>query len=444
MARTLPAYLPRRRGWQFALGEAGVMILALSAWFLVRFGHDALLVLQEDGGWRIALVCGLGLACMYACDLYECPVLGNWRELGRRLPVAVGTMALALALWQWLHPALDPGPHLALLSLAAVIVAVAGLRALWQSCVQLFRLRQAAVVIGSGALTTSLYRELRRHGELGWRLTGCLSAPQPESLLALAGVGARGWRQRLLATFPGGWESIDAGLRRQLTLSGCHLEDGVAWYERLSGKAALPAPLGVCRRSPFARRAKRGIDLVVAALALLLCWPLLLLVAALIYVDSSGPVIFRQLRIGQYGRSFTIFKFRTMVHGAPPLKNIPATRDDPRCTRVGRWLRRLRLDELPQLWNILRGDMSLVGPRPFVPDQEQDCCRSIAGYTQRWQVPPGATGWAQVNRGYCATLADNQEKLAYDLFYIRHLSLWFDAIILFETFKVVCFGRGGR
>ncbi|TAN21962.1 MAG: hypothetical protein EPN33_09920 [Acidobacteria bacterium] len=437
-------YLPRRRGWQFALSEAGVMVLALSAWFLVRFGRDALLVLQEDGGWRIALICLLGVLCLYICDLYECPVLGDWRELWRRLPLALGTMALALAVWQWLHPALIPGPRLALLSLAAAFLAVAGLRALWQGCVGLFRLRQAAVVIGSGALTQSLHRELRRHGELGWRLTGCLSAPEPESLLALAGAGARGWRQRLLATFPGGWASVDAGLRSRLTRAGCSLEDGVAWYERLSGKAALPAPLGVCRRSHLTRTAKRCFDVFVAAMALLLCWPLLLLLSALIALDSRGPVIFCQPRIGQYGRSFTIFKFRTMVHGAPALKNAPAAHDDPRCTRVGRWLRRLRLDELPQLWNILRGEMSLVGPRPFVPDQEQDCCRSITGYTQRWQVPPGATGWAQVNRGYCATLADNQEKLAYDLFYIRHLSLWFDAIILFETFKVVCFGRGGR
>lgn len=438
------AYLPRRRGWQFALGEAGVMVLALSAWFLVRFGRDALMVLQEDGGWRIALICLLGVLCLYICDLYECPVMGDWHELWRRLPLALGTMALALAVWQWLHPALIPGPRLALLSLCAAVLAVASLRAFWLLGVQVLQLRQSAIVVGSNELALSLHRELRRHGELGWRLAGRLSTPQPDGLLALAHAGTHAGVQRLLAAFPGGWNSIDAGLRRQLVRAGCRLEDGVAWYERLSGKVALPAPLGVCRRSRITRIAKRAGDVMLAATALLLCWPLLLALALLIHLDSRGPVIFRQPRIGQYGRTFMIFKFRTMVHGAPSLKNAPAAHDDPRCTRVGRWLRRLRLDELPQLWNILRGDMSLVGPRPFVPDQEQDCCRALAGYTQRWQVPPGATGWAQVNRGYCATLEDNQEKLAYDLFYIRHLSLWFDAIILFETFKVVCFGRGGR
>ncbi len=122
----------------------------------------------------------------------------------------------------------------------------------------------------------------------------------------------------------------------------------------------------------------------------------------------------------------------------------PADQRDIRCTRVGRWLRRARLDALPQLWNILRGDMSLVGPRPFVPEQEAECVRAIPGYELRWQVPPGATGWAQVHRGDCAPLEDNREKLAYDLFYVKHLSVALDLVILFQTVKILLLGRGGR
>jgi lipopolysaccharide/colanic/teichoic acid biosynthesis glycosyltransferase len=122
----------------------------------------------------------------------------------------------------------------------------------------------------------------------------------------------------------------------------------------------------------------------------------------------------------------------------------PAVENDERFTRIGRWLRRIRIDELPQLYNILRGDMDFVGPRPFVPDQEEEYECAIPFYRQRWSVKPGATGWAQINYGYCATLADNIEKTAYDLFYIKHISIGLDLLIIFQTIKILLLGRGGR
>jgi lipopolysaccharide/colanic/teichoic acid biosynthesis glycosyltransferase len=122
----------------------------------------------------------------------------------------------------------------------------------------------------------------------------------------------------------------------------------------------------------------------------------------------------------------------------------PAELTDGRCTRVGWFLRRTRLDELPQLFNILRGDMYFVGPRPFVPNQEEECVEKIPYYRQRWAVKPGATGWAQVNRGYCATIEDNKEKLGYDLFYIKNVSVGLDLLILFKTAKILLLGRGSR
>jgi lipopolysaccharide/colanic/teichoic acid biosynthesis glycosyltransferase len=122
----------------------------------------------------------------------------------------------------------------------------------------------------------------------------------------------------------------------------------------------------------------------------------------------------------------------------------PVQENDARVTRVGRWLRRSRLDELPQLWNVLRGDMYFVGPRPFVPNQEQEYAEKIPFYGQRWSVRPGATGWAQVNREYCATVEDNVEKLGYDLFYIKNMSVGLDLLIVFKTMKILLLGRGGR
>ena len=156
-------------------------------------------------------------------------------------------------------------------------------------------------------------------------------------------------------------------------------------------------------------------------------------------------MIFRQQRVGEDGKIFTIYKFRTMLDSADAGgQATPASEDDARFTFLGRWLRRTRLDELPQLCNILKGEMDFVGPRPFLPNMEQELARTIPFYSQRWSVKPGATGWAQVNRGYCATVKDNAEKLSYDLFYIKNVSLGLDLLILVQTVKILLWGRGAR
>lgn len=160
-----------------------------------------------------------------------------------------------------------------------------------------------------------------------------------------------------------------------------------------------------------------------------------------IVLDSRGPVIFRQKRIGKDGKPFTLYKFRSMradSDGSPTQKN------DCRITRVGRWLRRSRLDELPQLYNILRGDMCFVGPRPCVPEEEQACAGKIPYYSQRLGVQPGATGWAQIRGGYCSTNEDYIERLGYDLFYVKHVSPGLDLLILLHTAKILLLGRGAR
>jgi len=169
----------------------------------------------------------------------------------------------------------------------------------------------------------------------------------------------------------------------------------------------------------------------------------MLLIVLAIRLDSPGPAIFRQKRVGRGGKTFTLYKFRSMFDGLQA-DHRPAEKEDDRITRLGSVLRRTRLDELPQLYNILRGDMHFVGPRPFVPEQEHELVTAIPFYNQRWNVKPGATGWAQVNRAYCATVEDNAEKLAYDLFYIKNMSISLDLLILFKTIKILLLGRGGR
>jgi lipopolysaccharide/colanic/teichoic acid biosynthesis glycosyltransferase len=173
--------------------------------------------------------------------------------------------------------------------------------------------------------------------------------------------------------------------------------------------------------------------------------PLMIVTAILIKIDSKGPVIFSQNRVGEKGKLYRIHKFRSMVHDAEKLSGpVWAQNDDDRVTRVGKFIRTWRIDELPQLWNVLKGDMSFVGPRPerefFVKKLEE----LIPYYSVRFTVKPGITGWAQVSYGYGASVQDAVEKLNYDLFYIKNMTNLMDLMIVLRTIKIVLFGRGAR
>jgi lipopolysaccharide/colanic/teichoic acid biosynthesis glycosyltransferase len=182
--------------------------------------------------------------------------------------------------------------------------------------------------------------------------------------------------------------------------------------------------------------------LVLSILGLAITAPIMALTWIAIRLDSRGPAIYRQKRVGKDGRVFTLFKFRSMRLDADPER--PAQENDNRATRVGRWLRRYRLDELPQLFNILRGDMCFVGPRPCIVSEERKWAREIPFYSQRWTVKPGITGWAQVRNGYCSTPQDNLEKLGHDLYYVKNISPGLDLLILLHTVKILLLHRGAR
>ena len=239
----------------------------------------------------------------------------------------------------------------------------------------------------------------------------------------------------------------------QLKRQGVSIQDGAEMYETVTGKLPIES-LRVSwllfssglEVSHFLKIYKRASSVVWSTVCLILALPVMVLIALAIRLDSGGPSIFRQRRIGLHGEIFTLFKFRTMKHIAlTRAKTIAPQRNlDSRFTRLGKLLRRTRMDELPQLLNILRGDMHFVGPRPFVPNQEMEWVERIPYYRQRWAVKPGATGWAQVNRGYNVTMEDNKSKLAYDLFYIKNVSVGLDLLILFKTAKILILGRGGQ
>jgi len=237
-----------------------------------------------------------------------------------------------------------------------------------------------------------------------------------------------------------------------LKARGIEVVDGADAYEAITGKIHLPSlrPSWLLFSDGFRVSKniviyKRLASILFSIVGLVLTFPVMVIIAIAIRLDSPGPALFRQKRVGRSGKLFTIYKFRTMYHRSQQPEDPSATQEnDPRITRVGRVVRRTRLDELPQLYNILRGDMYLIGPRPFIPHLEKEFSETIPFYSYRWNVKPGATGWAQIQRGYCSSLEDNTDKLSCDLYYIKNISIGLDCLILFQTVKIVLLGRGSR
>ena len=236
----------------------------------------------------------------------------------------------------------------------------------------------------------------------------------------------------------------------QCRLAGVSVREQEALYEQITGKIAVQAlrPSYLVFNEGFAAHPwsdllKRTVDVLLSAVGIVLSWPVMLATAVAVRLDSQGPILFRQERVGRDGIPFTLLKFRSMRADAEATTGpVWATEDDPRITRAGRFIRRVRFDELPQLLNVLAGQMSLVGPRPERPVFVEELSKKIPYFRQRHIVKPGLTGWAQINYRYGASYEDAVQKLQYDLFYIKNQSLLFDLSILFNTVKIVILRKG--
>jgi sugar transferase (PEP-CTERM system associated) len=338
---------------------------------------------------------------------------------------------------------------------------------LWHTLLRLYfgirTPRSNVLVLGTGRLARELVSEILRHPELGMGICGFVDDnpdllgksivnPRVIGLCAdLASVVAKNKVDRVVVELQDRRGRLPIEHLLQLKTRGVAIEEATSLYERISGKIAIEnlkpswmifnAGFQVSRTALFQ---KRFLSIAVSVVLLILLFPLALLIMALIKLDSAGPVFFRQDRVGQNGKIFTLWKFRSMRADAEketgPVWATPGT--DSRVTRIGKILRRTRLDEVPQLINVLRGDMSMVGPRPERPHFVKELASMIPFYQIRHAVKPGVTGWAQINYEYGSSVRDAVEKLQYDLFYIKHMSWLLDTVIVFETIKTVLVRRG--
>ncbi len=464
MIRIFHAYFPPRT---LVLGvtEAFAVMLAFVVATILWFGViDAdLILVYERGFLKILLVSGIFTVCMYYFDLYDRFVLSSRREVLTRFIQVLGTVSVIQALLYYAYPPLRLGRGIFLIGILLGALLVLAGRQLFLVLNSWPRFAERAVILGNGPLAQQLISELQRRSELGITVVRWISEDRSSTsaadvscresgLVELSQLAESQRIRRVIVTMGDRRGKMPVELLLQLRARGVEIQDGAELYERVTGKAPLESlRLSWLLFSPsfYSLRPlllyKRLFSIVFSAVGLLVSWPVMLLIALAIRLDSSGRVIFRQKRVGMNGKIFTLYKFRSMYEDVDRNGDLrPVQERDDRVTRVGRWLRRTRLDELPQLYNILRGDMYFVGPRPFVLEQEEELAQQIPFYRQRWTVKPGATGWAQIHRGYCATVEDNAEKLAYDMFYIKNMSIGLDLLILFQTIKILLLGRGGR
>jgi sugar transferase (PEP-CTERM system associated) len=462
--RFFHTYFPARTLF-LGFSEALLVTAAFIAATFARLGaSDANLMLNYERGFlKISVVAIVFILCMYYFDLYDSLVLSNRREVLTRLVQVLGTVCIMLALLYFVYPPLQLGRGIFLIGFVFVAFLLFAWRRLFLAVNTMPQFAQRALILGDGPLAKSLIEEIESRKELGIRVAAHLrqledgdrsyaSLSESERFEALSRQ-VRAYRaSRIIVAMEDRRGQLPIEALLLLKRRGVRIQDGAEVYEAITGKVPIEAlRLSWLLFSPgfevsrFLLVYKRTFSFLISLVGILVTLPLMALIAVAIRLDSPGPAIFRQKRVGQGGNIFTLYKFRTMLDGADrDGDHKPAVATDGRFTRLGRWLRRSRMDELPQLFNILRGDMYFVGPRPFVPNQEQECLEKIPYYSQRWTVKPGATGWAQVNRGYNATIEDNVEKLAYDLFYIKNMSVGLDLLILFYTTKTLILGRGSR
>jgi exopolysaccharide biosynthesis polyprenyl glycosylphosphotransferase len=460
--RILHTHFPTRTLF-LGIAEACLVPLAFVAATVARLGsNDARIMLSyEQGLFKISLVSAVFVTCMYYFDLYDSTILSNRREVLTRLIQVLGAMCILMAALYYLDPSLGLGRGIFLIGLVLMAFLLLLSRRLFVLANTHPQFAERVLVLGEGELSDSLICEIQSRRELGVRVVGHIKqfASQKglqnlvaESHLAEIVHSMEPYKpDRIIVAMGDHCDSLPVEeALLHLRSKGVLIQDGLEVYEAIMGKIPIQSlRLSWLLFSPGFRDArpflvyKRICSILLSAIGLVLTFPLLIFIGLIIRVDSPGPVIFRQKRVGKHGQVFTLYKFRTMVDGADQNCR-PAEKRDDRFTRVGGILRRTRLDELPQLVNIFRGDMHLIGPRPFVPNQEQECLENIPYYRQRWAITPGATGWAQVNRGYNVSIEDNKDKLAYDLFYIKHMSIGLDLLILFKTIKILLLGRGGQ
>ena len=457
MIRLFNVYYPVRTLVLLAV-ETTVVFLSFLLGVLLAFPDDRYIVLNYQYGYVKVLVATLVvLICSHWFDLYDSAQFDAKGEMYFRLFLVPGLFALFLAVVGYFFPYVLPGNNASLIALVLLTLGLVGWRAAYGWLVQQPFMQEKVYILGTGERAQRLVLGLRQRKELGIDVIGWSGnvegALTRESVAAhLMEIAAAHHVHRVIVAMPDRRGTFPVQELLQLRLNGARIEEATSWLEKISGRIEVeqlyPSWLIFAdgfRFSTSFNLTRRALSTLMAFTLLIVVLPFLPFVILAIKLDSKGPVLYRQRRVGRAGHNFYCYKFRTMRQDAEADTGPTwADDDDPRITRVGKFLRMARIDEIPQLWCVFKGDMAFVGPRPERPEFVEWLSKEIPYYGVRHAVRPGITGWAQVRYKYGNTVEDAKEKLQYDLFYIKNASLGLDILIMFQTIKIVLLGRGAQ
>ena len=446
--------------------EGGIIMFSVVASFLLLHGRAGTpVVSMGDVVARAFVITIFCQACMYLLDLYNFRYSQTWGEMLFALAIAIGFVCVGIGLLSYAIPKFGVAGKMYYLSILIASVCLL----LWRIIFEIYITRLAPLVniliVGTGEVARQVGEEVRKNKRLGFHLVGFINAPAAMDTPFGGQVGEilgdSAQMDQIIERYDVDKVVVAITERRgeypvkemlALRVGGQQVLEWPGFFEKLSGRIPIDslAPSFFIfndgfRKSRILLSIRRVLSAIVATALLGLLLPVFLVVAVIIKLDSFGPVLYSQIRVGQYKKLIRIYKFRSMRNDAE--KNgdaVWAVENDPRITRVGRFLRKTRIDELPQLFNVMIGDLEFVGPRPERPEFVEKLQAMIPYYALRHTVKPGITGWAQVMFHYGSTIDEAKEKLQYDLFYIKNMSLKLDLLILFHTCKIVLLGRGAR
>lgn len=460
MIRFLNVYYPTRTVL-LLLSEA---LLVSACFFIATFALmgrlDATIALDYQNGYvKIAGITAASLIFSYYFDLYEPQIVSAPLEIYFRILLVLAFDCFLLSALIKFYPQFAIAEYVYALAFVLLTPALIGWRRFYEWMVGHTVFRERVFVLGSGPTSVSVVDCLRTRRELGmevvnWRDVQELDKASRKKVwieeldrVALAKPPIH----RVIVAVEDARDELPVQELLNIRFAGFTVERANDLNERLSGKIQLDGlrPSNFLysdgfRINRWQQFIRQFVSMIVAGIGLTLFLPFFPFVALMIKLTSEGPIFFRQTRVGMGGRNFYVYKFRSMFTNAEAGGAKWATKNDPRVTKWGMFMRKTRIDEVPQLWNVLRGDMGFVGPRPERPEFVPMLSEHLPFYYLRHLIRPGLTGWAQVRYGYGATLAESREKLEYDLYYIKHASLGLDLLIMFETVKTILRRRGAQ
>ena len=458
MIRLLNVYFPTK-GILLFLTEALLVIGSFVASLYILAGSDAYILLFFEHGWsKILGLTFLTVLMSYYFDLYEPNLLFEQREIYFRLLTVLGCVCIVISALLFFEPGLEITRNSFALSFAILSVLLMAWRSAYPQIINHKLFREDVYILGQGAYAESFSEIIRHRRDLGMDVTGChYSVPDGNEPLGSAAAAVECMLNmdrpphRVIIAMQDRREELPTEELLRLRFRGVIIEEAHALLERLYGKIQLSGLrhsdflyVEGFRIRPSQQFTRRVASFIASATLLLLFAPFFPIVVLLVRLSSPGPIFIRQVRVGMGGRNFTVYKFRSMRADAEATGAKWAQKNDPRVTRWGLIMRKTRIDEIPQLWCVLKGDMGFVGPRPERPEFVPWLAEQLPFYNLRHVIRPGLTGWAQVRYGYGATLEQAREKLEYDLYYVKHASLGLDLLIMFETIKTILHRKGAQ